>query len=283
MPTLSNMYLYVGVSSFTVSSQCAGLQISNLEYAPTRTTSLWRLSCLHCSSGKTIRPCLSPVICCARDENWRRNLRRSDGCRLSSFSTFSARRLNSEGGITIKNPPSGFGIAKNSSISPLRHRDGIVTRFFASIACRNSPVKMGWSYSGDSIGNPWSLEPLHSTMPHFYPPKAKNVNEIPLKFTLFSWPPQPQGNPMAYVSARPPSLEINFAIANSNDVIAGRSPGVGGRPLRRCREWVSICGPQRLRGTASPRLHRSSLPPPLGHCCPILYVRVWPVPSTRYL
>jgi hypothetical protein len=41
------------------------------------------------------------------------------------------------------------------------------------------------------------------------------------------------------------------------DAIAGRSPGAGGRPLRRRRQMVSIYGRQRLRGTASPRSQKT--------------------------
>ena len=35
------------------------------------------------------------------------------------------------------------------------------------------------------------------------------------------------------------------------DAIAGRSPGAGGRPLRRRREMVLVYSRQRLRGTAA--------------------------------
>jgi hypothetical protein len=54
----------------------------------------------------------------------------------------------------------------------------MVTRFFASIACRNSPVNIGCSIWGASIGKSWSNEPLYSITPHFYPPDAISVNEI---------------------------------------------------------------------------------------------------------
>jgi hypothetical protein len=67
-----------------------------------------------------------------------------------------------------------------------------------------------------------------------------------------------------------PSKPPPIIVATNGWAIAGRSPGAGGRPLRRRREMVLIYGGPRLRGTAAlqaatdHRCHER-----LGHCRPI--------------
>src|SRR5262249_48084106 len=78
--------------------------------------------------------------------------------------------------------------------------------------------------------------------------------------------------------------------ANANQIVFyGASRRCEQRPSRHLARWrggrlrretVSIYGQQQLPGTASPSPHRTTLPPSHGHCRPVLYVRVWPVPST---